>query len=92
MGGPQDHQFVTEWAAGEVFIGRIGRIRPIFFPPTPLDPRCCQPLAVAASLNKLPLQTGNLPIKQIIGLVNQTDHGVSHHCRIGVVEPFGVEF
>jgi hypothetical protein len=36
-----------------------------------LNSRRGQPLAVASLLDKLALQSGNLPVKEIIGLVNQ---------------------
>ena len=70
-------------------MGRIGPIRLILLPPF-LDPCRRQSLAVAAIPDELPLQTGDLPVQQVVGLVDQADEGVGDYSRVGVVDPGGV--
>jgi hypothetical protein len=72
-------------------IGRIGPISPILLPPL-LNPRGRQTLAVTAPLDELTFQSGNLPVEQVIGLMNQADDRIGDHSRVAVGQPRRVSF
>jgi len=42
---------------------------------------------VAALLIKLSLNEGDLLVKQIVGLVNEANHGIGYDYRISMLEP-----
>ena len=60
--------------------------------PPVLQPRSRKPLAVTAAFNELPLQPLDLPVEQIVRLVDQADQRVSNHRRVVVVKPLRVGF
>jgi hypothetical protein len=44
-----------------------------------LDSRRRQAFCVAAFLDELPLQARNLPVEQVVGLMDQADDGIGNH-------------
>ena len=48
-------------------------------------------LGVAAVLDEGLLQGGDLPVEQVVRLVDEADKGVGSHRGVGVIEPAGVE-
>ena len=62
----------------------------------PLRLALCNPgsgklLTIAAFLNKIFLQGSHLLIKQIIGLMDQTDKSICRNCWLGMVKPYTVQ-
>ncbi len=55
------------------------------------QPSGCKLLAVAAALDKRYLQGGNLPVEQVIGLVDQADQRIGSQGGVVVFEPVRLE-
>lgn len=92
LSGSQNHRHTADRAGGRDG-NPIGPIR--LHPPTPLkraglQAGGVQTFAITAFPNKLLFQSPQLPIKQVVGLVDQADQGVGHNRRVTVLQPGGV--
>lgn len=60
-------------------------------PPLPLlNPCCCKALTVAAFINELAFQSANLPVEQVVGLMNKTYYRVCDNRGIGMAKPLRI--
>jgi hypothetical protein len=57
-----------------------------------LKPSCGELFAIAAFFDKLFFECIDLPIEQVICLVNQADQRIGAHKWIVMLKPFGVQF
>lgn len=88
----QRHGLAADRAVWERDIGRIGPIGRIRLIGLTLlsafrDSSSGEALTVAALLNKVALKTRDLPVEQVVGLVDQADYGVGYDARVGVGQP-----
>ena len=91
--GAERHQLAALGAFWDLLggIGRIGLIRPILTPAL-LDSGGGELLGEAAVFDEALLHADELLVEQVVGLVDQADHGVGDDGGVFVLEAGGVEF